>query len=229
MSDPPRDEVELMARADAIAGHTLGGLARMLGRDAPVDLRGHKGWAGDLVERALGVRGGSASAPDVRHLGVEIKSVPLHADGRPRESTWVTAAPRGGPPGPWASSPVRHKLARVLWVPILDEGPPAARRLGVSLLWSPSAEQEAVLARDWAQLSELLALGEVWRWSARAGEALQLRPKAARGDAYIWVVDDGGDWVQATPQGFYLRTSFTAQVLTEEPRRHLPPARAPAC
>ena len=215
----PQSEVELLQRADACAGRTLAELAGRLGLAVPADLSRHKGWAGMLVEKALGIRAHGRSGPDLPHLGIEVKSIPVDAAGKPRESTWVCLAPVGQfNPGPWRTSPVRAKLSHVLWMPILDAPTLAERRVGVPFLWMPSADEEEVLARDWEALSELLAEGDVSQWHARHGEALQLRPKAAAASDRIWVIDADGEWVQTNPRGFYLRSRFTAAILRREAR-----------
>lgn len=215
----PQSEVELLQRADACAGRTLAELAGRLGEAVPADLTRHKGWAGSLIEKALGIRAHGRSGPDLPHLGIEVKSIPVDPTGKPRESTWVCVAPIDGfDPGPWRTSPVRAKLAHVLWMPILDAPTLAERRVGVPFLWMPSADEEEVLANDWAALSELLAEGDVSQWHARHGEALQLRPKAARADDRVWVVDADGEWVRTNPRGFYLRARFTAAILAREGR-----------
>jgi DNA mismatch repair protein MutH len=219
----PRSETELLQRADACAGRTLAELAARLGEPVPADLTRHKGWAGSLIEKALGIQAHGRAGPDLPHLSIEVKSIPVDPTGKPRESTWVCLAPVDGfDPGPWRTSPVRAKLAHVLWMPILDAPTLAERRVGVPFLWMPSAEEEEVLARDWEALSELLAEGEVSQWHARHGEALQLRPKAARADDRIWVVDADGEWVQTNPRGFYLRSRFTAAILARESRLVFP-------
>jgi DNA mismatch repair protein MutH len=220
----PTSEIELLSRADALAGRRLGDLADSLGLFTPPDLRRHKGWIGDLAEHVLGVPGSEANGPDFAALGVELKTIPLNERGRPRESTWVCTCPmRSLDLGPWDRSLVRRKLARVLWVPVLGAGPPGDRRFGVPLMWSPTAEQEQTLAEDWGVLAELVSEGEVWQWTAHHGEALQLRPKAARSSDWVWVVDRDGEWCQTTPLGFYLRARFTAGVIAEQPQ--LVPAR----
>jgi DNA mismatch repair protein MutH len=80
---------------------------------------------------------------------------------------------------------VRHKLQRVLWIPVEGERtiPLAARRVGAPLLWSPNEEEERQLRMDWEELMDLIVLGEVERITARHGEVLQLRPKAANSKA----------------------------------------------
>ena len=213
----PTSEVELMHRADALAGRSLADIAGEHAWAVPPDLKRHKGWIGDLVERGLGVQGAGYAGPDIPELGVEIKTIPVDERGKPRESSWVCKAPMERLAlGSWMDSPVRKKLARVLWVPVLGEGAPAGRRIGAPLLWSPSAEQEELLAEDWHLLAELIGEGEVWQWKAHHGKALQVRPKAARGDDWVWVLDTEGEWVRTSPLGFYLRARFTAGVLAEE-------------
>ena len=215
---PPRTEVELIQRADALAGRRVGRIARQAGTTCPPDLRRHKGFIGELLERALGATAGARSEPDFPHLGVELKTIPVDAAGRPRQSTWVCTAPVFTlDPGPWSTSLLRRRLARVLWIPIVGDGPPAERGVGVPILWSPDPDEEQVLAQDWGQLTQLIADGEVWQWSAHHGEALQLRPKAASSSDRVEITDADGDLVETVPLGFYLRRGFTAGILAREP------------
>lgn len=214
--DAPTSEAELSARAAAIHGVRLADLAAWLGVAVPADLRRSKGWAGQLVEAALGAAAGSRPEPDFEALGVELKTLPVGADGRPLESTFVCTAPiEGAFDESWATSRVRHKLARVLWVPIHGDRttPPGERRIGRPRLWTPDAAQEAALAADWRMLSELLAGGELHRINARLGAVMQLRPKGASASDYAWMLDDEGGWVRAVPYGFYLRARFTEGVV----------------
>jgi len=215
----PRSEVELLQRADALAGRRLADIAAEHGVVVPPDLRHHKGWVGDLIETALGARGAGRAGPDLPELGIEIKSIPVNQRGRPRQSTWVCSTPMGGSDlGPWSGSPVRAKLRRVLWMAIAGDGPPGERWIGAPILWSPTAAQEELLATDWEVLAELVSEGLVWQWKAQHGKALQIRPKAARGDDWVWVIDQEAEWVRTVPLGLYLRASFTARVLATEPR-----------
>lgn len=219
MLPKPRSEVELLQRADALAGRALGDLAAERMLPVPPDLKRHKGWIGDLLEHLLGADAGNASEPDFAHLGIELKTIPIDHRGKPKESTWVCVAPVGVlDPGTWWTSTVRRRLARVLWVPILGDGPPGERVVGAPVLWSPDADQEETLKADWEALTELLADGEVWQWHARHGDALQLRPKSATSRDRTWVTDADGEWVSTVPLGFYLRARFTASVLAAEGR-----------
>ncbi|MDP2313693.1 MAG: DNA mismatch repair endonuclease MutH [Pseudomonadota bacterium] len=213
---PPTSLPELEARAAALTGLPLARLAAELDSPVPADLRRAKGWVGQLVEAALGAEGGSHPEPDFDALGVELKTIPVGRDGGPRESTFVCTAPiEGAFEASWETSRVRRKLARVLWVPIAgDRGePPGARTIGAPRLWVPSPVEDAALAGDWLQLSELIAGGELHRIHGRLGAVLQLRPKAANAADYAWMLDEEGAWVRSVPFGFYLRARFTRGVL----------------
>lgn len=214
---PPASEAELLDRAQAFAGCTLAELAATLRLPLPVDPRRAKGWAGQLVETALGAPSAGTAGPDFPGLGVELKTIPVTAAGRPRESTWVCTAPMADVTGlRWETSLVRAKLSRVLWVPTVDgtDRDFRSRRVGAPLLWSPSAEEEATIRADWEEFMEDIALGRIRAISGRRGIALQLRPKAADSREREWTTDEEGAPVLANPRGFYLRASFTAQILS---------------
>lgn len=212
---PPTTEAELLRRARRLAGLTVPELALRAGVTHLPDLRRHKGLVGQLVEGQLGATAGSAAAPDFPELGVELKTIPVDLDGKPRESTFVCTAPlQTALSGTWATSWVRHKLARVLWVPIVHAGPsPADRLIGTAALWTPDAAEDARLEADWQALADLLAHGELWHLSARHGKALQLRPKGASRQEHAWVADEHGQLVADMRRGFYLRPTFTRAVL----------------
>jgi DNA mismatch repair protein MutH len=212
----PRSEAELLARARALAGLELGAIARELGWPVPRDLRRHKGWVGELIERALGADAGNRPLPDFAALGIELKTIPVGADGRPRESTHVCAiALDDVDDGRWASSLARRKMARVLWLPV--EAAPAlalpTRRVGRAFLWSPSVDEELVLRQDWEELMELVRTGRLDQLDARLGSYLQVRPKAADGRALTAAADADGAPGASLPRGFYLRPAFTRHLL----------------
>lgn len=212
----PGSEAELLARARALAGRTLGEIAEGLGQSVPLDLKRHKGWVGALLERQLGASAGSRAEPDFPGLGVELKTLPVDARGRPRESTFVcTIELERLADLEWAESRVALKLARVLWVPVEAQATLALgeRRVGEPLLWSPSAEDEALLRFDWEELAGLIACGQTESVSAHLGRYLQVRPKAANSRVKRRVVDSDGFSYSANPRGFYLRTQFTERLL----------------
>ena len=213
---PPRSESELLARADAIAGRTLGDVAVALGLSVPETTRRGKGWTGTVIEHALGANAGSLPEPDFRLISVELKTIPIGARLRPLESTYVCTVPLAGDATTsWRDSNVRRKLARVLWMPFEGDRAIALphRRIGTALLWSPSPDEDSALAQDWETLMERVVLGRVDEISAREGECLQIRPKAANAAARRRAIGSSGAWESTLPRGFYLRSSFTAAIL----------------
>ena len=215
---PPQSEQELLQRARNLAGLSLQQIADQLGREVPHDLRHHKGWVGQLLEAALGATAASAAVPDFEAIGVELKSLPVDARGLPRESTYVCTVPLEAVGEQWENCWLRRKLARVLWLPIEAERSIALpqRRVGTALLWSPDTEEELLLRRDWEELMDQVLLGGLEQISARHGEVLQIRPKAADSRALRHAVGSDGERILTNPRGFYLRAGFTAAIL----RRH---------
>ena len=216
----PASADALLQKARSVAGRPLSTLAEQLDRPVPVDLRRAKGWIGHLLESFLGASAGSRAEPDFPQWGIELKTLPVNFEGRPRESTWVCTAPLDGSlSATWQDSWARRKLSRVLWIPIVGEAstPPSDRLVGSALLWSPSTEENALLGRDYEELAELIQNGRLDRLDAYQGSALQLRPKAASSRELTWMLDEDAEWVEVNPRGFYLRRSFTTALLT----RHL--------
>ncbi|MTD28318.1 DNA mismatch repair endonuclease MutH [Erwinia sorbitola] len=213
---PPQNEEELMARATALAGYTLGELALRINLPIPRDLKRDKGWVGLLLERYLGASAGSKPEQDFAGIGVELKTIPVDASGRPLETTFVCVAPLTGNSGvTWHNSHVRHKLTRVLWVPVEGDRaiPLEQRHVGSPLLWSPDAEEELQLQRDWEELMDMIVLGQVEQITARHGEVLQIRPKAANSKALTEGIGRDGQPIMTLPRGFYLKKTFTAPLL----------------
>jgi len=216
MKAEPKSEQELLARAAEIAGLTFKELAEEAGVDIPADLRRDKGWVGQLLEWHLGATAGSKPQQDFEKLGIELKTIPIGYNGKPLETTFVCVAPLIGVHGlTWQQSHVRNKLSRILWIPVEGEReiPLAERRVGSPLIWSPSEEEELQLQTDWEELMELIVLGQIEKITARHGEVLQLRPKAANSRALTEAYGASGKPIKTLPRGFYLRTQFTARIL----------------
>jgi DNA mismatch repair protein MutH len=214
--DAPRTESELLSRALELAGLTLAELGERLGLVVPTELLRAKGWVGQALERALGATARSRAAPDFEAIGVELKTLPVGAKGVPCESTFVCTIDlsRIGDVD-WPASLVRKKLARVLWIPVegAREIPVPTRRLGTPLLWSPSPDDEHALRFDWEELAGIIGRGDVESITGHLGRHLQVRPKAASSRSRRRGIDGEGTSFAALPRGFYLRASFTAQIL----------------
>ncbi len=215
---PPADVEELLRRAEALSGAALGDVAARLGFALGDDGVRTKGKGGEIVERALGATGGAGKVHDFPELGVELKTIPVDARGQPHESTYVCTLPMDDVETvEWATSWLRAKLSRVLFIPLVapHDAAQAERRLGRPLLWSPTPEQEAVLRGDFEDAVGAIALGHVEALTAHAGRWLQVRPKARDGAARTVAMGRDGERIPTVPRGFYLRASFTAAILVD--------------
>lgn len=215
---PPASEADLLERSKGLIGRTMASIAAEHGVAVPPDLRRHKGWVGDTIERALGAGAGNKQAPDFIRLGVELKTVPLDRHGRPLEATFVTqvAPPAGLLDLCWEGCPTQHKLARLLWVGVDGDRrmPVGDRQVRRAFLWTPTHEQWALIEEDWHELTDLLRMGGAEDVDTTIGEALHCRPKSSTGDR-AWAIDAEGQRVRGTRLGFYLRKAFVAGLLTE--------------
>jgi DNA mismatch repair protein MutH len=204
---------ELEIRASALQGHCLGDIAQALGLALPEDAKRAKGFIGQLVEHALGADPKAGSRPDFPDLGVELKTIPRRPNGSVAESTFCCSVKMDASDKlTWDNSRLKKKLSCVLWVPVehAASGPLASRRIGRSVLWTPSDEEFNALAMDWEDL--MGALGSGQRVDAYAGKWLQLRPKGA--NAKVRTLGHGEDGAQMVlPLAFYLRARFTQAIL----------------
>ncbi|WP_306310526.1 DNA mismatch repair endonuclease MutH [Xenorhabdus aichiensis] len=213
---PPENEQQLLERANSLAGLSMGELAAQTNLPIPPDLKRDKGWVGMLLEYYLGASAGSKPEQDFEHIGIELKTIPVDKNGSPLETTFVCVAPLTGNSGiRWENCHVKRKLSRVLWIPVEGEReiPLAERRVGSPLLWSPDPIEEELLRRDWEELMDLIVLGKVENITARHGEVLQLRPKAANSRALTEAIGEFGQPIMTLPRGFYLKKNFTAPLL----------------
>lgn len=213
---PPQHELELIQRAQKLAGHSFAALAAELKLRIPVDLKRDKGWVGMLVESYLGARSGTKAEQDFAHFGIELKTIPVDKQGKPLETTFVCVAQLTGNCGvTWERSYIKHKLARVLWIPV--EGARdlqlAKRHVGSPLLWRPSKEEEEQLRQDWEELMDMIVLGQVERITARHGAWLQIRPKSANSKNLTEAIGEHGEPIMTRPRGFYLKKNFTGPIL----------------
>lgn len=207
----PANELELLSRANCLAGLSIGELATNAGLVIPVNMKLDKGWIGLLLERYLGAHAGGKPEQDFAAIGVELKTIPVDLRCRTLETTFVCLARFTGNSGvTWQHSYVRYKLSRVLWIPF--EGQRniqlAQRRIGAPFLWSPDAEEEMQLRSDWEELMELIVLGHVERITAHYGDVLQLRPKASNSRVRTAAIGEFGQSILARPRGFYLKKNL---------------------
>jgi DNA mismatch repair protein MutH len=218
MTPSPTSIDELFARAQALAGTTVGRLLHDLGLEASADPVRTKGSAGEVLELALGATGGSSRVHDFPALGVELKTIPVNAAGSPLESTYVcTLSLSDAESQEWDTSWVRAKLARVLFVPLVGaHGLPWKERvIGAPVLWSPTAAQDGVLRGDFDDVVGLIGVGRIEELTAHRGRWLQVRPKARDGSVRTIAWGSDGEAIATVPRGFYLRARFTGALLAD--------------
>jgi DNA mismatch repair protein MutH len=215
-SPEPQSEQELLARARDLAGLTLGELGTHVGVEVPDEAVRAKGVAGQILEKALGATAGSRAEPDFLTLGVELKTIPLDATGKPKESTFVCSISLSAMADTeWEQSTVLKKLSKVLFVPVeaTSDTPLRDRRVGRAYLWEPTDHEKRLLRTDWERLAEMIAAGDVEQITGHLGEVLQVRPKAPHGRSRRRAPDEEGAVQWTMPRGFYLRPAFTGTVL----------------
>jgi DNA mismatch repair protein MutH len=211
----PVDKIELMQRANSLAGITIQQLANKLQRDIPSSLVHAKGWFGTLLEDYLGAEAASAAKPDFIDLDIELKTLPIDNNGKPKESTYICVVQLDPSSlSSWEKSLVKHKLNEVLWVPFEanKNTPIALRRIGTPFLWKPDVEQEKQLKQDWQELSDMIVMGEIDKISSSIGHVLQIRPKAANAKS-LTTDKNQSSGTLTLPRGFYLRPSFTQTLI----------------
>ena len=214
--DPPENEAQLLTRAQGLAGLCIGQLAHQLQMELPSLKKHGKGFTGQLIETALGATAGNKAHPDFENLGIELKTLPVSPKGQVLETTFVCSIDlKAGFEKSWRDSRTFHKIEKVLFFPVEDDDSKNWHdlRLGMPFLWSPSADEEALLAQDWHDHMEIIGQGLSDGISARRGKVLQVRPKAANSRVRRQAMDAWGDAFEAKPIGFYLRRQFTQALL----------------
>ena len=213
---PPKSEEELLTRSRQLAGLTLNDLAIKFNQAIPNDTRHAKGWIGQLIEITLGATASSLAEPDFQLIGVELKTLPLTNNGKPKESTYVCTVPLTNlHEQKWTTCWLKRKLQRVLWLPLEADKriPLAERHIGNAILWSPNEAEIRQLQQDWEELMELVCLGKLDQVTSHMGRYLQIRPKGANAKSLTTTLDEEGNKIQTLPRGFYLRPEFTQQII----------------
>lgn len=216
---PPASTQELLKRCADIAGYSLAELAESAGIALAKDLRRNKGWVGQLIEWHLGATAGSRPEQDFKHLGIELKTIPIDQQGKVLETTFVCSAPiLHTNKLTWENSNVRNKISKVLWVPVQGERNIrlGERIVGNGFLWSANQQQAFLLASDWNEIMEKIALGKIESISARDGQVMQLRPKAANGRCLTNAFGEDGTLIKVRPRGFYLKKPFTQSIINQQ-------------
>lgn len=197
-------------------------LAEGLGLPVPAGRLRTKGWSGQVIERELGAGDGGVLGPDFAALGIELKTVPVDRALLPAESTAVCHIDPVAIAGEsWATSYVRSKLARVLFVALevperqgVHEPSVGDRRVAAIRLWSPSSDEEALLRADFELfVRDYFRCGRAAEITGHLGRVMQVRPKARRATDLRTAFGSDGKPTRIGRCGFYLRPGFICGIL----------------
>jgi DNA mismatch repair protein MutH len=213
--DKPQSVTILNERAESLSGNTLGQIAHNLNVNLPNNLNFNKGLIGQLIEHVLGASAGNLPIPDFPQLGIELKTIPISPNNKVLETTYVCTAPIPPKDFHFDHSTVFKKLKNVLWIPyvVYKNEPISSYQFKSPIFWSPTEKQYQILRTDWEELTEMLSLGQFSYISSHIGTSLQLRPKAANSKQMIQVLDEHDNKIKIVPKGFYLRKTFTSNII----------------
>jgi DNA mismatch repair protein MutH len=177
-----------------------------------------KGWSGQVIERELGAGDSVGQGPDFATLGIELKTVPVHGDLIPLESTAVCHIDPVAIAGEsWATSYARSKLSQVLFI-ALDTVKGARsvgeRRVVAVRLWIPSPSEESALRADFELfVRDYFRRGRSAQITGHLGQVMQVRPKARNASERRAAFGPDGQPVRIGRCGFYLRPAFVCSIL----------------
>jgi DNA mismatch repair protein MutH len=195
---------------ESFLGRSFGQIAQEIG----FPLQETKGCLGHLVERLLGARSSNSPGPDLPHLGLEIKTLPISRLGKVLENTYVCKISLPFRETNFSSSKFLYKAKKILFIPIIGDKVEkmSSKILGQPFVWEACGLDKRILAKDWFELSSYLRLGLWSELNSQLGEILHIRPKAAHSRDFI-SFEALGQKHQIVPLGFYFRKSWTQQLV----------------
>ncbi len=173
----------------------------------PIKSKIDKGDTGHMIESLLGAQISNSRDPDLKNLGIEIKTLPICQDLHILENTFLSSVPLPFNEGSLLQSQLWKKISKIVFITIVrtQRAPSYEDYIGKTFILDWAAERKAfhTLMADWALLSSILLLEEYHFIDSTLGEALHIRPKARNALHSIRV-----GAVKMNPMGFYLRKKF---------------------
>lgn len=215
-SKSPETFEELISNLDLIIGKSIAMLAETANVPLPISPTHGKGFTGELLELILGATAQNLPIPDFPKLGLELKTIPVDRNLEPLESTFLCHAPLTNIRNlTFENSALYSKVMRVLFILITAEKQMdyTQRKIEGYFFFTPDQEQLQQLRRDFNELYEFVKTGNISQLSARYGQIIQLRPKAANGQALTDCIGPEGQIIKTRPRGFYMRREFTKKII----------------
>lgn len=215
----PKSMEELETRMQRLLGRSVSELSQLAMLAPPRNSSGAKGYVGQLVELFLGAHSHNLPTPDFTALGIELKTVPVGFDLMPEESTFICAADIN--PNfvvPFTQSHLYQKLKHVLFVLILSPKNVGLtigeRRVLGYFFFELKGHYLQTIETDYNEFQDMIFSGHAQEIDGTMGTIVQLRPKAANGSEIIAVTDSDGNLTYTRPRGYYLRASFTRELIS---------------
>ena len=210
---------QLSERAHSIEGVPLKDLADYL--EYPLrDPSKSKGYVGNLMQFAFGLRPNSKPLPDLERFRIEIKTIPVDPDLNALENTRLTKI---NPSelvleDEWSRSHAFRKVTTILFVPVVKH-PRAAARVGgwysrSPFVWMPSLDELAILEEDWKTVRDVYRKGSVTK-SAIPGTYMFANTQSRDSSVRERYKLPTGDEMEVQPKAFYLLKPLTTRVLHE--------------
>jgi DNA mismatch repair endonuclease MutH len=208
---------EILSRARALEGQPIGRFVALERANRVCDAT-NKGGMGALYESYFGIKTNSDQAPDFSGAAIELKSVPVLMDPRPRrikERTMLTMISYEKLAGEqWRTASIRKKLDRILFVFYGYEYGVELRGLKTLKvhLWSPSADVLPFLEDDWSVVHDKVARGLAHTISEADGRILGAATKSADSTRRRGQPRSA---IPAKPRAWALKPAFTWTVFLE--------------
>lgn len=209
---------ELEQRLQRLLGRSIAELSQLALLQAPNNSNGAKGYVGLLIELFLGAHAHNLPGPDFMSLGIELKTMPVGFDFMPQENTFICnadLAPRDFVP--FTQSALYQKLQHILFVLILA---PQNSRLTLGerrvlgyFFFNLPPDVRQTIETDYNEFQELLLAGHAPEINGTMGTIVKLSPHATKANELVQVTDSEGESTYTKPRGYYLRASFTRQLL----------------
>ncbi|NBW57723.1 DNA mismatch repair protein MutH [bacterium] len=174
----------------------------------------HKGLAGQLIEQILGACSSNQRLPDLPHLGIEIKTLPVSTQGIPLENTFINKITLPFDEPKFEKSMLWLKIQKILWVPLIGSRHTMMldKIIGHPVIWQPDGDTFDQIKKDWYELTTYIRLGEFDQLNSQIGEFLHIRPKAANATQKIQLNINGFNHY-VLPIGFYFRKILTRKII----------------
>jgi DNA mismatch repair protein MutH len=205
-------EQAVLTRLHALRGRRIDDVARELG----VSISRAKSGLAILVRRALGVYDDRARIKEFEHFGVEIKTAPVSADGKPYESmSFPRIDHMDIVHDDWDDSDLRSRLERLLIVPVIRDyktQPKEEHVLGRAFFWSPTSEDISAIQAEWERFVDVIRLGQADRLPTAASTGyIHLRPKGRDGRD----VEEAPGGLRVVKRCFWLNSDYVRRIIAD--------------